>query len=77
MLGQYQSMGCASMTDTQCLCGKQNFEYGIRDCATQACLNPDGSENTTDAGTVVDFGKQLCAGASGANPGATTTVSRA
>jgi hypothetical protein len=68
MIGKASSLGCQSGSDLSCLCGKQDFKYGIRDCATEAC----GS----DAPTIIAFGDQFCAGAGGSGV-ATTVVSKA
>jgi CFEM domain len=48
--------GCTA-GDLACLCTKPDFEYGIRDCANEACLN------ATAAGIVIAWGQQLCPGA--------------
>ncbi len=44
--------GC-SLGNTTCYCTNQDFGYGIRDCANEAC-------SSSDAGAVVDFGTQYC-----------------
>ncbi|XXG97426.1 hypothetical protein Hte_003727 [Hypoxylon texense] len=77
MLSQASELGCADIT-AACLCTKQNFIYGVRDCATESC--PDQSA----AQQVIQYGSQYCASAgvdisgaptaTGATPSATTTV---
>ncbi|KMU81322.1 chitinase 3 [Coccidioides immitis RMSCC 3703] len=36
MLNKASELGCDS-TDKACLCSKQNFAFGLRDCTLQAC----------------------------------------
>ncbi|KAI8959987.1 hypothetical protein F5Y11DRAFT_331257 [Daldinia sp. FL1419] len=77
MLSQAASLGCSEITPS-CLCTKQNFIYGVRDCATESC--PDQSV----AQQVIQYGSQYCASvgvdvsgipsATGSNPSASTTV---
>ncbi|KAI0851960.1 hypothetical protein F5Y00DRAFT_258916 [Daldinia vernicosa] len=77
MLSQASQLGCSEITPS-CLCTKQNFIYGVRDCATESC--PDQSV----AQQVIQYGSQYCAGvgvvvsgipsATGENPTASTTV---
>ncbi|KAF3071254.1 putative cfem domain-containing protein [Daldinia childiae] len=77
MLSQASELGCSDITPS-CLCTKQNFIYGVRDCATESC--PDQSV----AQQVIQYGSQYCASvgvavsgipsATGQNPTASTTV---
>ncbi|OTB16209.1 hypothetical protein K445DRAFT_21848 [Daldinia sp. EC12] len=77
MLSQASQLGCSDITPS-CLCTKQNFIYGVRDCATESC--PDQSV----AQQVIQYGSQYCASvgvavsgipsATGENPSASTTV---
>ncbi|KAI0130724.1 hypothetical protein F4814DRAFT_456747 [Daldinia grandis] len=77
MLSQASQLGCSDITPS-CLCTKQNFIYGVRDCATESC--PDQSV----AQQVIQYGSQYCASvgvavsgipsATGQNPTASTTV---
>lgn len=53
-------MGCET-GGTACLCSKPDFQFGIHDCAVQACT-PD------EVATVTDFATALCAGMDLANP---------
>lgn len=52
MLAKAPSLGCSGTPDPACLCKNQNFVYGIRDCATEAC----GS----DAPAIIAAGTQIC-----------------
>lgn len=36
MNGKASALGCQA-NDMACLCKSQDYEYGIRDCTTQAC----------------------------------------
>ena len=36
MYGQYRELGCQA-SEASCLCKKDNFRYGIRDCSREAC----------------------------------------
>ncbi|OTA88598.1 hypothetical protein M434DRAFT_122049 [Hypoxylon sp. CO27-5] len=77
MLGQAAQLGCSDVAPS-CLCTKQNFIYGVRDCATESC--PDNAS----AQQVIQYGSQYCASvgvavsglpsATGQNPSASTTV---
>jgi hypothetical protein len=57
MLNKGSEFNCSN-GDLNCLCPQQNFGYGIRDCADQAC------SSASDATTVKNFGNTLCAGSS-------------
>ncbi|KAK9770189.1 hypothetical protein SCAR479_13154 [Seiridium cardinale] len=52
---------CAS-TDYACLCQRANFQYGVRDCANEAC------PNAGDAQTVITYAVNQCASAGVALP---------
>jgi hypothetical protein len=45
--------GC-SAGDAVCYCSNQDFGYGVRDCANEAC-------SSADAGSVIAFGASYCA----------------
>ena len=55
MLGMATMLGCKSQTDVACLCSKQDFKNGVRDCIAESCPKQD-------AGAVTTFGNQICAG---------------
>ena len=57
MLGQAVALGCTGPGDVACLCRTANFNYGIRDCVSQACPQ-------ADQGTVRAYAGQVCAGTS-------------
>ncbi|KAI0385518.1 hypothetical protein F5Y04DRAFT_187057 [Hypomontagnella monticulosa] len=77
MLGQASQLGCGD-TAPSCLCTKQNFIYGVRDCATESCQDQSAAQQ------VIQYGSQFCASvgvevsgiptATGQNPSASTTV---
>lgn len=52
MNAKASELGCTS-GDMACLCKSQNYEYGIRDCTTEACPNDD-------AATVVKMALASC-----------------
>ncbi|KAK3341975.1 hypothetical protein B0T25DRAFT_356622 [Lasiosphaeria hispida] len=60
MLALAPSLGCPP-GDTACLCGKDDFGYGVRDCAVQAC-------DASDASAVVSYGANICANAAPSGP---------
>jgi hypothetical protein len=47
------SFGCGA-GDVVCYCTNQNFGYGVRDCAQQACPNAE------DANNVIKYGTAYC-----------------
>lgn len=47
------SFGC-SAGDAVCYCSNQDFGYGVRDCANEAC-------SASDAGSVISYGAKYCA----------------
>ncbi|OAG05249.1 uncharacterized protein CC84DRAFT_1093842 [Paraphaeosphaeria sporulosa] len=49
------SFGCSS-GDVACYCSNQDFGYGVRDCAREAC----GSDAV--AAQVISYGATYCAG---------------
>ncbi|KAI1457929.1 hypothetical protein F4805DRAFT_160661 [Annulohypoxylon moriforme] len=77
MLNQASELGCTDVAPS-CLCTKQNFIYGVRDCATESC------QDQSLAQQVIQYGSQYCASvgvdvsgiptATGTNPTASTTV---
>ncbi|KAI1106370.1 hypothetical protein F4804DRAFT_41235 [Jackrogersella minutella] len=77
MLSQAADLGCTDAAPS-CLCTKQNFIYGVRDCATESC------QDQSLAQQVIQYGSQYCASvgiavsgiptATGENPTASTTV---
>ncbi|KAI1412295.1 hypothetical protein F5Y13DRAFT_199900 [Hypoxylon sp. FL1857] len=77
MLSQAAALGCTDAAPA-CLCTKQNFIYGVRDCATESCPDPSSAQQ------VIQYGSQYCASigidvsglpsATGQNPSASTTV---
>ncbi|KAI2467452.1 hypothetical protein F4781DRAFT_308484 [Annulohypoxylon bovei var. microspora] len=77
MLSQASELGCTDVAPS-CLCTKQNFIYGVRDCATESC------QDQSLAQQVIQYGSQYCASvgvdvsgipsATGTNPTASTTV---
>ncbi|KAF2689699.1 hypothetical protein K458DRAFT_291817, partial [Lentithecium fluviatile CBS 122367] len=55
MLAIAQSaFGCAS-GDVVCYCTNQDFGYGVRDCAQEACGSAE------EANTVISYGTNYCA----------------
>ncbi|RKU46694.1 hypothetical protein DL546_008780 [Coniochaeta pulveracea] len=59
--GQFASLGCASSSDTACLCANAAFKEGINDCAVQHCVPPEGS--TDDAALVKTYADNFCSDA--------------
>ncbi|EAS37506.1 chitinase 3 [Coccidioides immitis RS] len=57
MLNKASELGCDS-TDKACLCSKQNFAFGLRDCTLQAC----GAE---DLPKIIAVGQAICASEGG------------
>ncbi|KAF2843681.1 hypothetical protein M501DRAFT_994689, partial [Patellaria atrata CBS 101060] len=45
--------GCG-IDDKNCICNAANFQFGVRDCANQAC--------GADGAVVAQYGEQYCAG---------------
>ena len=43
-----QALGCAP-GDHGCLCTKQDYQFGIRDCTNQACPGADAAQAVSDA----------------------------
>ncbi|KAK6543932.1 hypothetical protein TWF694_000650 [Orbilia ellipsospora] len=41
MLEQAGAIGCVDSSDLRCLCGSDNFAYGIRDCVAQGLGKPE------------------------------------
>lgn len=54
MVDLAEDLGC-SRGDMACVCSKVDFEYGIRDCTTEACPNDDVAE-------ALAAGRALCPG---------------
>ena len=52
-MAESSTLGCDS-GDTACLCAKPDFQFGISDCAKQAC----GADL---APSVTDYASSLCA----------------
>lgn len=42
MNAKASELGCTS-GDTACLCKSQDYQYGIRDCTTEACPSDDAA----------------------------------
>ncbi|KAK3933467.1 carbohydrate-binding module family 18 protein [Diplogelasinospora grovesii] len=57
MLAQYSSLGCASPSDSYCLCNNVNFSNGLRDCSNGACGTAVGS-------SAIAYGSAYCSTAS-------------
>jgi hypothetical protein len=58
MLAQASALGCPptnGQPNAACLCGNQNFAYGLRDCTYQACGQTDGT-------AVEAYGASYCSG---------------
>ncbi|KAH6619420.1 hypothetical protein B0J18DRAFT_492231 [Chaetomium sp. MPI-SDFR-AT-0129] len=72
MLSQYSTLGCASPTDSACLCGNANFGYGVRDCSNGAC-----GSNVADASSAIAYGSAFCSCATGAATGTATATATA
>jgi hypothetical protein len=53
MLGKFAELGCSSESDINCLCSKDNFTYGVRDCTNESC-------SPADRGKVFDLFNQIC-----------------
>jgi CFEM domain len=53
MLGMFSELGCSSESDINCLCSKDNFSYGVRDCTNESCPGADRA-------AVFDLFNQIC-----------------
>ncbi|KAK0668223.1 hypothetical protein QBC41DRAFT_127287 [Cercophora samala] len=62
----HANLGCQQPDDISCLCSKPDFNFGIRDCAVQAC------DNIQQAERVISEGHDICGRAEPAGPVATT-----
>lgn len=65
MVAQYSQLGCSN-PDPYCLCGKPNFNNGLRDCSNGAC-------GTAIASTVIKYGSAYCSTASATHKPPTAT----
>ncbi|KAL7624550.1 hypothetical protein AAE478_006117 [Parahypoxylon ruwenzoriense] len=63
MLQQASDLGCGNDVTPTCLCTKQNFLYGVRDCATESCQDQNLAQQ------VIAYGSQYCADAGVSIPG--------
>ena len=65
MIAQGPSLGCPLVNgqeDPKCFCDKPDFNFGVRDCAAEAC-QPE------DIAPVINFGSAFCANGKAASPG--------
>jgi hypothetical protein len=71
MVAQYSALGCASPTDSACLCANANFGYGIRDCSNGAC-----GADVAAASSAIAYGSAYCscAGTTTAVPATSTAT---
>ena len=46
MVNQYSTLSCPSNSDYSCLCSKNNFLYGLRDCNSEACGGSSANTNS-------------------------------
>ena len=68
MVSQYSALGCASPTESACLCANVNFGYGLRDCSNDAC-----GSNVEAASSAIAYGSAYCSCAGTVTATATST----